>query len=301
MTIPKPVVLDISEHQVPSAINYDKLAKAIDGAIVRIQFGSNYVDKHYKQHIKEFQKRNVPVAVYAWIRGVSNADMEVEAKDFYERAKEFNPVFWWLDVEEYSMDGMRTGVEKYRAKLKSLGAKKIGVYVANHMYHGLNLDTAKFDGIWIPTYGSNNGQYDGKSNPTATWSYDIHQYTSNGRLLGYNGPLDLSRIANSAKGFEYYFGSKVTTPKPPVKPTPVPKPQTGGIKLKTITTTEPNVKLRSSTATKDDKNVIAKLAKGAKVEINDIVMANGIVWGVQPRANGTKGYVDLGKQFGWVK
>uniref|UniRef100_UPI0024079CB0 GH25 family lysozyme n=1 Tax=Enterococcus gallinarum TaxID=1353 RepID=UPI0024079CB0 len=115
--------------------------------------------------------------------------------------------FWWLDVEEKSMNDMRTGIEKYRAKLKALGAKKVGAYIANHLYVGFNLDTAKFDGIWIPTYGANNGQYNG-SNPTATSNYDIHQYTSNGRLNGYSGPLDLNRIVN--KGFDYFFGKTNT-------------------------------------------------------------------------------------------
>ena len=286
-------ILDLSEWQPPRTINYDNLSKEICGVIVRVQYGSNYVDKFYKQHIAEFQKRKVPVAVYAWVRGVNNKDMEQEATDFYNRAKAYNPTFWWLDVEEQSMSDMRTGCEKYRAKLKALGAKKVGVYVSNHLYKQFNLDIAKFDGVWIPTYGKNNGKYEG-SNPTATKDYDLHQYTSEGRLDGYNGPLDLSRIVR--KDLAYFFGGKTTT-----KPTTKPKPQTGGIKLKTITTTEPNVKLRSSTATKDDKNVIDKLAKGSKVEINDIVMANGIVWGVQPRDDGKKGYIDLGKQYVWVK
>lgn len=204
MSIPKPIIVDISEWQTPATINYDKMAKALDGVIVRIQYGSNYVDKHYKTHIAEFQKRGIPVAVYAWVRGSSNSDMEKEAADFYNRAKAYNPTFWWLDVEEKSMNDMRTGIEKYRAKLKDLGAKKVGAYIANHLYAGFNLDTAKFDGIWIPTYGANNGQYNG-SNPTATSNYDIHQYTSNGKLNGYSGPLDLNRIVK--KGFDYFFGT----------------------------------------------------------------------------------------------
>lgn len=204
MTIPTPVILDISEWQTPATINYDKMAKALDGVIVRIQYGSNYVDKHYKTHIAEFQKRGIPVAVYAWVRGSSLSDMEKEATDFYNRAKAYNPTFWWLDVEEKSMNDMRAGIEKYRAKLKALGAKKVGAYIANHLYAGFNLDTAKFDGIWIPTYGANNGQYNG-SNPTATSNYDIHQYTSNGKLNGYSGPLDLNRIVK--KGFDYFFGT----------------------------------------------------------------------------------------------
>ncbi|MDN6701787.1 MAG: glycoside hydrolase family 25, partial [Tetragenococcus koreensis] len=144
--IPKPIIIDISEWQDPQQINYDQLTAKIDGVIVRVQYGSNYIDKHYKTHIKEFQKRNVPVAVYAWVRGSSYADMKQEAQDFYQRAQQFDPTFWWLDVEEQSMKDMRGGCEKYRKKLKDLGAEKVGVYVANHLYAQFNLATEKFDG-----------------------------------------------------------------------------------------------------------------------------------------------------------
>lgn len=209
MSIPAPIVIDISEWQAPSSINYDKLAKAIDAVIIRVQYGSNYVDKHYKTHIAEFKKRGIPIAVYAWVRGSSLSDMETEAKDFYARAKAYDPAFWWLDVEEKSMGDMRNGVEKYRAKLKALGAKKVGVYVANHLFSAFNLNLAPFDGVWIPTYGSNNGQYNG-SNPTATSNYDIHQYTSNGKRDGYSGPLDLNRIVR--KDLAYFFGGENKKP-----------------------------------------------------------------------------------------
>ena len=284
MTIPKSIIIDISEWQEPKNINYDVLAKNVSGVIVRVQYGSNYIDKHYKTHINEFKKRGVPIAVYAWVRGSSYSDMEVEANDFYQRAKEFKPSFWWLDIEEQSMSDMRGGCEKYRQKLKSLGAEKVGCYIANHLYQAFNIDVAKFDGLWVPTYGRNNGLYEG-SNPTSTNNYDIHQYTSNGRLQGYNGVLDLNRIVK--KSFEYFFSKSETTNKE-------------GVFMKNIKITTSGVKLRNSVDISSDKNVIATLKRGDVVSINDIVFANGFVWGVQPRANSGKGYIDIGKSVSWV-
>ena len=278
------MIIDISEWQEPKNINYDVLAKNVSGVIVRVQYGSNYIDKHYKTHINEFKKRGVPIAVYAWVRGSSYSDMEVEANDFYQRAKEFKPSFWWLDIEEQSMSDMRGGCEKYRQKLKSLGAEKVGCYIANHLYQPFNVDVAKFDGLWVPTYGRNNGLYEG-SNPTSTNNYDIHQYTSNGRLQGYNGVLDLNRIVK--KSFEYFFGKNQTT-------------NQEGAFMKDIKITVSGVKLRNSVDISSDKNVIATLKSGDVVSINDIVFANGFVWGVQPRANGSKGYIDIGKSVSWV-
>ena len=284
MNIQNPIIVDISEWQEPKNINYDVLAKNVSGVIVRVQYGSNYIDKHYKTHINEFKKRGVPIAVYAWVRGSSYSDMEVEANDFYQRAKEFKPSFWWLDIEEQSMNDMRGGCEKYRQKLKSLGAEKVGCYIANHLYQAFNIDVVKFDGLWIPTYGRNNGLYEG-SNPTSTNNYDIHQYTSNGRLQGYNGVLDLNRIVK--KSFEYFFSKSETTNKE-------------GVFMKNIKITTNGVKLRNSVDISSDKNVIATLKRGDVVSINDIVFANGFVWGVQPRANGSKGYIDIGKSVSWV-
>lgn len=197
-------ILDISEWQVPSTINYDVLAGRLSHVIIRVQYGSNYVDKHYKTHISELQKRGVPVAVYAWVRGVNIADMEQEATDFWNRAKEFNPTFWWLDLEEQSMDDMRSGATAFKDKLKALGAKRVGAYIGHHFYKKFNIDVNQFDGVWIPHYGLNNGQ----PNSLPEFPVDLHQYTSVGSLPGYNGHLDLNRIVGN-RPLSWFTGGTV--------------------------------------------------------------------------------------------
>lgn len=270
--IPKPIILDISEWQVPNQMNYDQLAKQLAGVIIRVQYGSNYVDKHYQTHLREFQKRGIPTAVYAWVRGTSLNDMEREASDFYQRAKAFQPVFWWMDVEEQSMANMREGCERYRAKLKQLGAKKVGVYVANHLYHQFNLNVSKFDGVWVPTYGQNNGQYTG-ANPTATNTYHLHQYTSAGMLQGYAGKLDLSRLVKGE--WSFFFGE-----------TPTSKPS-NQFEFST------DVYLRKAAST--NASSIALLKKGECVLIESIQLAEGYVWGKQKRTDGSFAYIALGE------
>ena len=60
----------------PSEIDYDVLSQNVGGVIVRVHSGAqakkenaatylNGLDKSFKTHIQEFQKRNIPVAVYA--------------------------------------------------------------------------------------------------------------------------------------------------------------------------------------------------------------------------------------------
>ena len=49
------MIIDISHHQDPSRINYDKLAKQVKLVIIRTQYGSRTLDRHYKTHHKEFK------------------------------------------------------------------------------------------------------------------------------------------------------------------------------------------------------------------------------------------------------
>lgn len=273
-------IIDISEHQPPYEINYDELAKHVALAIVRVQYGSARVDHHYHTHLQEFQKRGVPCAVYAWVRGVSYSDMELEAVAFYQRSKDYNPTFYWLDVEEFSMTDMRGGVERFRSKLKEISGQKVGAYIAHHLFHQFNLDTAKFDGIWIPTYGANNGHYNG-ANPTATSYYDLHQFTSAGRLPGCNTNLDLSRLSGS-RPLDYFTNHQ----------TPAP----WGIEEKGTFKLNEDIYLR--TAPSKQALSIALILKGNKIKYDRYSHENGYVWIRQPRTDGSFGYLATGPSDG---
>lgn len=195
------MIIDISHHQVPSKINYDRLAKQVKLAIIRTQYGSRTIDKYYKTHHAEFKKRGIPTACYAWVRGTTIEDMKVEATNFYNRTKDINPTFWFLDVEEESMKDMRSGISAYVAQLRKLGVKKIGIYIAHHLYKQFNLSLGEVDAIWIPHYGKNSGEVNSKPQ----FFCDIHQFTSVGRLDGYNGNLDLNRIISN-KPLSFFTG-----------------------------------------------------------------------------------------------
>ena len=58
---------------------------------------------------------------------------------------------------------MNEGVEAFRAKLESLGAKDIGIYVGVYFMEEHSIDTTKFSSIWIPSYGSDSGILRGNS------------------------------------------------------------------------------------------------------------------------------------------
>ncbi|MGT2925948.1 glycoside hydrolase family 25 protein [Streptococcus cuniculipharyngis] len=213
----KPII-DVSGWQLPNEINYDVLSRNISGAIVRVFGGSQItknnnaayttgVDKSFKKHITEFQKRGVPVAVYSYALGASIKEMKEEAQIFYKNASPYNPTFYWIDVEEATMSDMNAGVEAFRKELKRLGAKNVGIYIGTYFMEEQEISVDKFDAIWIPTYGSDSGYYEAA--PDTTLDYDLHQYTSQGYLNGFANPLDLNQIAvtkNTKSTYEKLFG-----------------------------------------------------------------------------------------------
>ncbi|MGQ9890654.1 GH25 family lysozyme [Streptococcus pneumoniae] len=173
----KPII-DLSGWQRPEEINYDALSQNISGAIVRVT---------------ELQKRNVPVAVYAYVAGKSVQEMEKAAEVFYNAASPYSPSYYWLDVEDKTMSNMNEGVENFRAKLASLGAKNIGIYVGVYFMEEHSIDTGKFTSVWIPSYGSDSGFFE--SSPKTDLDYDIHQYTSKGKIAGFDHDLDINVIS----------------------------------------------------------------------------------------------------------
>ncbi|MSS43209.1 hypothetical protein FYJ27_05615 [Anaerosalibacter bizertensis] len=197
-------IIDISHYQNPEKIDYATLAEQLDFAIIRTQYGSKTIDKHYKTHHRELRKRGIPTAAYAWVRGIDMDDMRVEATDFYNRTKDINPTFWFLDVEERSMDNMRIGVSAYVNELRRLGAEKIGIYVAHHRYKDFNLNLEEVEAVWLPHYGRNIGKVDS----TPDFPCDLHQYTSKGRLDGYDGNLDLNRLVGNRR-LEFFTGKTI--------------------------------------------------------------------------------------------
>ncbi|WP_283265636.1 glycoside hydrolase family 25 protein [Streptococcus dysgalactiae] len=211
-------IIDVSGWQLPEEIDYDTLSHNISGAIVRVYGGSQItahnnaafttgIDKSFKKHIKEFQKRDVPVAVYSYALGRSAKEMREEARAFYKNAAPFNPTYYWIDVEEVTMKDMNKGVKAFREELKKLGAENVGLYIGTYFMAEQEISTKGFDAIWIPTYGSDSGYYEAA--PNTTLDYDLHQYTSQGYINGFNHPLDLNQIAvtkDTKKTFEKLFG-----------------------------------------------------------------------------------------------
>lgn len=216
-------IIDVSGWQLPNEIDYDTLSQNISGAIVRVYGGSQIskdsnaayttgIDKSFKTHIKELQKRNVPVAVYSYALGTTVKEMKEEAKTFYENASPYSPTFYWIDVEEATMSDMNKGVQAFLKELKKLGAENVGIYIGTYFMDEQEISVDGFDAVWIPAYGSDTGYYDAA--PQTDLDYDLHQYTSQGYINGFSSPLDLNQIAvtkDTKTTYEKLFGTTSTS------------------------------------------------------------------------------------------
>lgn len=180
----EPIIADISKWQ--GNIDWAKASKKLDLVIIRTQHGSTDEDTYHKKNEAGAKKYGVPFGVYAYNLAVSSADAKVEANDFYNRADK-DAQFYVIDVEQntsLSGESMRTITNAYIKQLRTKTDKKIGIYVAHHLYKSFNLDTSKADFVWIPRYSTSKPDYD----------YDLWQYTDKGRIDGINANVDLNRL-----------------------------------------------------------------------------------------------------------
>lgn len=190
-------IIDVSEFQ--STIDWPAVVKAgLSLAVIRVQSGTSHEDLTYKTNIPAVINLNANYAVYAYNAAISVDDAKTEATNFYNRAQAVigsgkQPRFWMIDVEEKSMDDMRSCITSYMNTLNSLGVpdNKIVLYIANQLYDSFNLDVARAGSVWIPSYGKNDGTVAGSNKPDHP--YDLWQYTSKGHIAGITqNTVDLS-------------------------------------------------------------------------------------------------------------
>lgn len=194
------LIIDVSEFQDPKNINYDELSKQITGVIIRaggtyMLKKEYYLDDEFETHYKEFKRRNIPVGAY-WFSCATNAKEGLnEAKYMYNnvlKGRKFElPIFWDTEDEVNQRPASRKNLtEAGKAFLGYLTDKnyKAGIY-ASASWLDSELDMDKLDeyDVWVAHYESNFPDYDG--------DYEIHQYTGSGRLKGYDGSIDISRIS----------------------------------------------------------------------------------------------------------
>lgn len=192
-------IIDISHHQ--GDIDWSKACKDVDLAIIRTQYGTSTIDRKYIRNIEECKKFKVPYGVYIYVTFRNEAEALIQAKDFYNRAKVHNPLFYVVDVEENfgaSVQNIVKGTQVFIDYLKIKGVK-VGLYTGHHFYKPYKMDIVKnYDFLWIPRYSGTSAQ--GKK---PDFPCDLWQYTDKGSVQGIKGNVDLN-ILNGKKPLSWF-------------------------------------------------------------------------------------------------
>lgn len=194
-------IIDVSHHQ--GDIDWVKASKEVSLAVIRTQYGTSTIDRNYIQNINGCKQNNIPFGVYIYVTYKNKAEALNQAKDFYNRAKPFNPLFYVVDVEEQTCSSVESLIESTQTfinYLKSQGVK-VGFYTGHHFYKPYKMDTINnYDFLWIPRYGTTKPNF----------KCDIWQYTDKGKINGIKGNVDMN-VLNGDKDLKW-FTSKTTTP-----------------------------------------------------------------------------------------
>lgn len=200
-------IADISVYQ--GNIDWEKARQELELIIFRASIGNN-PDKKYVQNAKDC---GIPFGVYHYFKASTTKEAAEEAKVFYKYATQddLKPLFFCPDIEYKTQTSSNTKsiCETILFTLKQLGAKKVGIYISQSRYPYIRDIKDKFDFIWIPRYGKNDGQINNNYKPK--FPCDMWQYTDKGRINGIKGNVDLNTLCGN-KDLNWYLNSDTFLP-----------------------------------------------------------------------------------------
>lgn len=178
------IIIDVSQHN--GKINFEKLVGKISGTIIRIGFGDDITaqdDLYALYNMQECRRLGIPFAVYIYSYARNASQIRSEIAHTKRMCKGFNPVFFYLDLEERST----TGIWRMAADLwKEAFGDKAGVYSWQWAFE----KHVKSGRRWIAAYGNNTGKPESAYKPTI--DMDGWQYTSKAIMSGIRGYVDVS-------------------------------------------------------------------------------------------------------------
>lgn len=199
-------IIDISKWQ--PTVNYDKFIKATSLIILRAGYrgtgGGIKIDQCFVKHADAIKQRGVRFGVYFYSIATNESMAREEARMFWKWAKDYNPLFWALDVEKSEIT--HDAIAAFIDELRKLGVDRAGCYVAHNLYRKYRYDElrASFDFTWIPRYGKNTGAIEGSTEPD--FECDMWQFTSTGKIDGITGNVDVNVITGTGKPLSWFLG-----------------------------------------------------------------------------------------------
>ncbi|MCI7725402.1 MAG: LysM peptidoglycan-binding domain-containing protein [Erysipelotrichaceae bacterium] len=218
--------IDISNWQ--RGIDLSKVP--CDFVIAKATEGIGYVDKSCDGFIQQAFKLGKKIGFYHFARPTANNDPIREADFFYENCKGYFgkaiPILDWEAENKHNV----AWAKKWLDRVYQRSGVKPVIYMSESVVNSYDWSSvANADyGLWVAKYRDNNADYNynmanaGRRPRVKWWKfYCMWQWTSSGRLNGYNGNLDCNVFYGDGSTWDAYAGKKSSGTKP--KPTPQKK------------------------------------------------------------------------------
>ena len=213
--------IDISKWQ--SGI--DLSAVKADFVIVKATEGIGYVDKSCDGFFQKALSLGKKLGFYHFARPTN--DPIREADFFYSNCCGYFgkgiPILDW----ESGNTGDVTWAKRWLDRVYQLSRVKPVIYMSESVVNANNWSSvANADyGLWVAKYRDNNPDYNynmanAGNRPRVKWwnFYCMWQWTSSGRLNGYNGNLDCDVFYGNGSTWDAYVGKSASVAKPQSKP-----------------------------------------------------------------------------------
>ena len=189
--------VDVSKYQ--GNINFARLAKAVDGVIIRAGYGKGVIDPYFHRNAEGCEKYGIPFGVYWFSYALNVPDAKAEAQACLSAIKGMQlelPICF-----DFEYDSVRyaesNGVKIMKTRASEIAAafleeiENAGYFAlnyANEDYCKNYFDTSimKKYGLWYARY-LDNPDFDTRPRNCLIW-----QYSSTGKVDGINGNVDVN-------------------------------------------------------------------------------------------------------------
>ena len=212
--------IDISKYQ--SNIDLSKINT--DFVIVKATEGVGYTDKYCDKLYQQAKKLGKKLGVYHFARPDLGNTAIAEADYFVKETLGYHKeAILVLDWERGNLKNVTWAKQWLDRVYEKTGVKPLIYMSASVMRSADWSSVVKADyGLWVATYGANNGVANESAfnkYPLKYWTfYALWQYTSVGRLSGYNGNLDLNYFSGDKAAWDKYAGGSPSTSTSTTKP-----------------------------------------------------------------------------------
>lgn len=185
-------ILDVSNWQ--GEVNWSRVRQ--DGillAFVKATQGAGFVDPRFEANRREAEALGIRLGAYAYVEpGASSPEAQAAllARVVGKlRRRELRP------VQDLEIGGER-GAEEFARAFDREAVRRLGVAPLFYSYSAfiaaLRLSKPIGGGLWLASYGRNDGRDYGADIPRPWKHWVAHQFTSKGHAPGIAGAVDLS-------------------------------------------------------------------------------------------------------------